>query len=692
MQPGEQCIAFCRHHKLHELLHPSNRREAGKETQTAHVVYFTDIVDDEKKLHAITDSACSRTLAGSGWLERYKELAGQCGVPYKVVTQNENFKFGGRKIYPSVRALVAWFNVQGRWLIMKISEVDTQVPLLLSRPVLAAMDMNYDIEGNVADFTKLGLKGVRLGTTSSGHPTIPVTCTGGKVPSWPSHLDWNATETWIPARYEAYMAAAPGSGVVSRGMTPSIFYPKKLPAGVEELLTSSTLSSEGFLHWWRGSLISRDFWVEGPEYLDRIHVTPRRHLFNPEDWSTTLDDTRTKLLVSCGEVRISTCIPCLSSTLPWEFMHHRGDWNSSRDVGKVIWIGRSRFQRKLAEPLEQTTGEHHIHQVNAEPMGHEERGDPAIPPHGLQARRRETPSGSAALQVDPPGPQGEVRSRGDHPPGQADEGVNDEAAAGQLRAGAEDVGDFWTLRGVLARGGARRLFRLGGAGGEGAAGQRGGPSTGADQDGDVVAYQYADRATSARTRTTTTRGEGASAPTAVGSVSGVATAETDDLHERLNRLIQRTQDEPPSGVSIRKRGDGLHHGDATRGRKHGGADQEPGGATRGVKSSPEGPDGAEAVGAAGDEEQSLDSRDSRSKTRLKKRLHWQKVQHAIRHKKNNKREDTTTLDYVNDSPDEESDSVTIDVHETEFEGYKEPRVTLVYGTTMRRSGTSRGGV
>ena len=58
--------------------------------------------------------------------------------------------------------------------------------------------MTYDIEKNMADFTRLGLKALRLGSTDSGHPTIPLTCTGGEAPPWPGNVDWSQTEVWIP--------------------------------------------------------------------------------------------------------------------------------------------------------------------------------------------------------------------------------------------------------------------------------------------------------------------------------------------------------------------------------------------------------------------------------------------------------------------------------------------------------------
>ena len=90
-------------------------------------------------------------------------------------------------------------------------------------------------------------------------------------------------------------------------------------------------------------------------------------------------------------------------------------------------------------------------------------------------------------------------------------------------------------------------------------------------------------------------------------------------------------------------------------------------------------DGAdEAVGASGEEE-SVDSLESRCNARLKKRVYWKKVQRAIREKRDNKKYSTRILDFVSESPEVESESETIDVEDVAFTGYKEPRVTLLYG-------------
>lgn len=147
----------------------------AKTPHTTHVVFFTANLDADLELYGITDCACSRTLAGGGWLAKYFAAADKFGIPYFPVEQTEVFKFGGKKLFPSDTAWVLWFNVEGRWLLVKVSEVAAEVPLLLSRLTLARMQMKYDLEANSADFMALGLKGVQLKTTTSGHPALSVT-------------------------------------------------------------------------------------------------------------------------------------------------------------------------------------------------------------------------------------------------------------------------------------------------------------------------------------------------------------------------------------------------------------------------------------------------------------------------------------------------------------------------------------
>ena len=101
---------------------------------------------------AITDCACSRTLAGRSWAMNFIGYLKKTNIPYFIMKQEETFKFGGERLYPSRQALVTWLAIQNSWFAVKISVVGADVPLLLSRPALGALGMRYDIAQGVADF------------------------------------------------------------------------------------------------------------------------------------------------------------------------------------------------------------------------------------------------------------------------------------------------------------------------------------------------------------------------------------------------------------------------------------------------------------------------------------------------------------------------------------------------------------
>ena len=268
----------------------------GKGAHSTHVVFFTGMLEEHEKLYGITDCACSRTLAGTAWLRRYFALADTAGVPYYPIQQDEVFKFGGKKLFPSDTAWILWFSIKRIWMVVKVAEIAAEVPLLLSRPALAQMQMRFDLKANVADFGALGLKEVHLETTASGHPALEVTAQGRqKRPDWPG-VNWSVTETWIPSTASAYMVRSAGFPVAPSSNWTPLFYPKDLTTGVRRMLTSTEVSPETFLAWWKECDHQQDFWVESEGYLDRIHVTPRKTYFDPRSWRTQKEDLRDSLL------------------------------------------------------------------------------------------------------------------------------------------------------------------------------------------------------------------------------------------------------------------------------------------------------------------------------------------------------------------------------------------------------------
>ena len=324
---------------------PANKGKAvGSTPHTTHVVYYTGGGESGRDgIMAITDCACSRTLAGKSWMVKFVRCLKKRGIPFIVLEQNEMFKFGGEKLYPSRVAVVAWVNIHEKWFLLKISQVSADVPLLLSRPVLAKLGMKYDLATNRAAFSSLGVDEVQLSSTSSGHPQVEVLGQAGECPEWPDRVDWSVTEIHLDQAFVVYMVGS-DAGDVGTDFE-QLFFGKKIPSSVEKLLTKDPFSSEMFLHWWREKEYLRDFWIETSAYLYRVHVTPRSSFFSPVHWKTSNLDLKNRLLECLDDERETILIPCSMSGTQSTLRH---DWRDGCEHGRTrfLWIGRSRFRRR----------------------------------------------------------------------------------------------------------------------------------------------------------------------------------------------------------------------------------------------------------------------------------------------------------------------------------------------------------
>ena len=462
---------------------PKNKGKSGEGApHVTHVVFYTDNMD----LDTVVDCACSRTLAGVAWCKKYLEVLKKFGIPYIVIEQEEHFKFGGPRLYPSTRAIVGWLAIAGRWFMIKISIVSAQVPLLLSRPVLASLGMNYKMDTNVADFPKLKLVDVALSFTASGHPKVNALDFGEtpQVPTWPEGVDWSVTEVHILApdaeASRAYMVhAAPGINC-------RLFYPK-VHGHVMEMLSNDVLAPETFLHWWNQQVHSRDFWIEDEDYMIRVHVTPRRTCFDPGRWTTSDLNLKSRLLQLLDNTRETTCIPCYGNGLTYRLEHQWHDDTAPR--AEFLWIGRSRFRRRRVTSQTRDTpirDSANVQDCNTVAMEDEARraggslgghGDPR-PVRLDSAGAAGDPSGSSgsSWRHDPQGcgshphvlgrPEGEVCRGGACTPTKADTRLTDEDAAGQPAPVWRGEGDLWVSQGVQVQGSQLGLPQLGHQGGE----------------------------------------------------------------------------------------------------------------------------------------------------------------------------------------------------------------------------------
>ena len=211
---------------------------------------------------------------------------------------------------------------------VKTAIVEGDVPLLLSKKALGNMGMIFDVARNVADFTTLNLKSFPLLITETGHPALPLVPAVLKVHPGQAH-DWSAAGIEIQIapksprydvvhevhmlqcsfeEYQSGWLAAPNNDT-------KIFYPKKISPAVYNMLTMPGFCEHSFSMWWKNTSISQDFWIETKTSLVRVHVVPRRTLFNPLAWSAPNIEHKNALLDVLGLVRRTWGITCCTWTL-----------------------------------------------------------------------------------------------------------------------------------------------------------------------------------------------------------------------------------------------------------------------------------------------------------------------------------------------------------------------------------------
>ncbi|CAE7917780.1 RE2 [Symbiodinium sp. KB8] len=132
-----------------------------------HVAWNMDKKDLSAGFDAITDTACSKSVAGNDWMEEYTTRLEDIGVKPQLLTNDEYFRFGASRVFHSTMACVLTFRLGKAVIEVKIAIVQGELPLLLSRPVLARLGMVMDVATNRADFRKVDAYDVPLKATAA---------------------------------------------------------------------------------------------------------------------------------------------------------------------------------------------------------------------------------------------------------------------------------------------------------------------------------------------------------------------------------------------------------------------------------------------------------------------------------------------------------------------------------------------
>ena len=329
--------------------------------------------EPEAKLLAITDTACSKSVTGQSWLDSYIQAARQAGVKVEFVDAQDDFRFGASKLFRSTYQATIHFSIGGRCFMVRAAVVQGEVPLLLSRSVLSGLGMVYDVENGTAQFRHLGIANHRLSSTETGHPAIvvrPQNIPGFHTPApdkWvkgelfivpkpmqgytvhmtlnPEASDVQDTSSHVDDDSTVHVSPAQGKSTNADkdSINAKIFYAKKIHSFVENFLSAEPMNAEIFVRWWSQTKLTKDFWIETGSSLIRIHVVPRRGLFNPSSWVTSQVEVKERLLRAIGCVRSTSAVSC-ESHHPLQPLHDLWEDNSEGTL-PTLWIGRTIFTR-----------------------------------------------------------------------------------------------------------------------------------------------------------------------------------------------------------------------------------------------------------------------------------------------------------------------------------------------------------
>ena len=314
-----------RGHWHRDAVCPKRRSIAGNNDNQVQTIHVTNEICELSavnlaELPAVLDTACSKTVVGTGWLQRYLDYIKGKGLDPGFVYEKDAFRFGAaHKIYEANYSAIILMAIGSKWVAVKAAVIHGDIPLLMSRPALAHLGLVLDLGKNVADFRAVSSGEFNLKATPSGHPAICVDHRGLAKPNvselpkvWENHgiSILNVREVYMVGNFmpdQGFVAS-----VSSEEQVPRVFYEKQLGPAIKNLLTADSLRPDSFLAWWKNTTLTSDFWIETCNTLVRVHLVPRRSLFDPRKWQTKHTLQKESLLQVLGSLRETWGISCLN--------------------------------------------------------------------------------------------------------------------------------------------------------------------------------------------------------------------------------------------------------------------------------------------------------------------------------------------------------------------------------------------
>ena len=126
----------------------------------------------EARNSAVLDSGCTASVAGQSWVDCYLQtLNDDQQANINIQPSNRLFKFGGGESKLSKGKVELPCEIAGKTVQITTDIVDSDIPLLLSKPAMKAAKVKLDLENDQAEFWGTT---VDLDCTSSGHYCLPL--------------------------------------------------------------------------------------------------------------------------------------------------------------------------------------------------------------------------------------------------------------------------------------------------------------------------------------------------------------------------------------------------------------------------------------------------------------------------------------------------------------------------------------
>jgi len=119
---------------------------------------------------AVSDTGCSRTVAGSAWMRRALRRLWKQQIPFYCTRESQAFRFGpGPKVLSEEAVWIpTCLQVEGATLFLRVSVVPENVPLLVSHKALTQMGAVLDLPNNQIEM-KVLQKTVPMIQNAAGH-------------------------------------------------------------------------------------------------------------------------------------------------------------------------------------------------------------------------------------------------------------------------------------------------------------------------------------------------------------------------------------------------------------------------------------------------------------------------------------------------------------------------------------------